>query len=137
MTSIHFLALTTDSASANDLLVKAAAKIILSKYGIPFTEDAHIRCILHAINLTVQDTLSALDEAPSTDEEDLYNSDKEAPPHWDPEEDNDQQALDKEKDTGSADTEEMDNADDEDDIAELQAQSQLKRVRHNLPFDSS
>lgn len=123
--------MTTDNASANIPLVETASRIILTKYGIPVNSDAHVQCILHAINLSVQDTLHALDEAPDPDEEDLYNSDKHAPPHWDPEEDDDKLALDKEPELSDDDLKNAEATlmdDDDDVVAELSTKSPLQRV---------
>ncbi len=122
----------TDNASTNIPLVETLLRLILTKYNVPVNTDAHIRCILHAVNLSVQDTLHALDEAPDPDVEDYYDTNKQAPAHWDPEEDNNQLALDEEanlsdKEQKKAADEDM-SVNDEDILEQLSDQSALKRV---------
>ncbi|KAF4609484.1 hypothetical protein D9613_012328 [Agrocybe pediades] len=88
--------LTTDNASVNDVLVATTGRLLLARYGIPFTPDMHIRCIAHVINLVVQSFLHALDEAADPETEDWYDLNKSAPLHYDITKDPDQIALDTE-----------------------------------------
>lgn len=94
--SVYFSALTTDNASVNDVLVKTTGRFILTRYGIPWTPDMHIRCIAHVVNLVVQAFLAAIDEADDPDEVDYYKLNKGNPIHYNVEEDEEQIALEAE-----------------------------------------
>ncbi len=124
--------MTTDNASANIPLVETSLRLILTKYNVPVNTNTHICCILHAVNLSVQDTLHALDEVPNPNVEDYYNTDKQAPAYWDPEEDNDQLALNEEANLSNEEQKKAADKDmsvnDEDILEQLSDQSALKRV---------
>ena len=89
----HFISLTTDNASMNDVIVSTVARCLLACYGIPYTPDEHIRCIAHVINLVIQDFLAAIDEADDPDDIDYYEINKNLPIHYDVTKDPDQLAL--------------------------------------------
>lgn len=93
----HFISLTTDNASVNDVIVATAARCLLARYGIPFTEDMHIRCIAHVINLVVQAFLHAIDEAVDPEVEDWYELNKDEPIYYDISKDPDQIELEDEE----------------------------------------
>ena len=93
----HFVSLTTDNASVNDVIVETTARCLLQRYNIPFTPDMHIRCIAHVINLIVQAFLAGMDEADDPDILDYYTLHKDAPVHYDVDDDEDQQALEAEE----------------------------------------
>lgn len=86
----------------NDVIVKTAARCLLTRYGIPESDDIHIRCIAHVINLMVQAFLVGMDEAEDPDELDWFEADSNIPLHYTPETDKDQVALEKEVDKEEA-----------------------------------
>ena len=92
-----------DNASVNDVIVETVARCLLTRYGIPESSNMHIRCIAHVINLVVQDFLAGMDEADDPDIFDWFESNKEAPLHYDPATDPEQLALEKETDDDTID----------------------------------
>ena len=87
----------------NDVIVTTAARCLLSRYGIPFTPDMHIRCIAHVINLVVQAFLFGINEGDDPEMDDWYELNKDAPVHFDINKDEEQQALDNEVLEGDGD----------------------------------
>ena len=133
----HFVSLTTDNASVNDVLVSTVARCLLARYGIPENKDAHIRCIAHVINLIVQAFLHGLEEVDDDpDIEDYFNTD--APIHYDVTQDKEQVALEDEEfgDEVLQEPEEMKFSEEEESemIDEVSAHSPLKRVSSNSPI---
>jgi hypothetical protein len=90
---IYFISLTSDNASGNDIIVETAAPCLLARYNIPWPPDMHIWCIAHIINLVVQAFLYGMDEADDPDMVDNFNSNKDAPIHYNVDEDEDQIAM--------------------------------------------
>ena len=83
-----------DNASANDVLARTLARLLLQRYGIKFeTKNAQIRCLAHVVNLVVQKILSALDEAEDPTDEDYYVLNKFMDFHYDPADDEELQDL--------------------------------------------
>jgi hypothetical protein len=80
------------------MIVTTAAQLMLARYGIPYTPDMHIRCIAHVVNLVVQAFLAAMDEADDPDMLDYFTLHKDAPLHYDVNEDKDQAELEAEAD---------------------------------------
>ncbi|KAJ3747488.1 hypothetical protein DFH05DRAFT_1393207, partial [Lentinula detonsa] len=95
---LHCISLTTDNASVNDIVVATVARSILTRYGIEWNPDGHIRCIAHVINLAVQDALASMDEADWSDNFDYFALNKDAPIHYDVEADEEQIAMEAEAD---------------------------------------
>lgn len=74
-----------DNASANDVLARTVALIILKRYGLHIhVDNSRIRCMPHVVNIIVQKMLSLLDEAEDPDLVDYFTLDKAAPIHYDP-----------------------------------------------------
>ena len=94
----HASSITTDNASANDVLVATVARCLLMRYGIPPSDNFHIRCLAHVVNLIVQAILSALGEADNPDACDYYELNKKNTDavHLDADADPDQVELDTE-----------------------------------------
>lgn len=93
---IYFISLTSDNASVNNVIVETVARCLLARYNIPWTPDMHIRCIAHVINLIVQAFLYGMDEADDPDIVDNFDSNKDAPIHYNVDEDEDQIAMENE-----------------------------------------
>jgi len=125
----YFISMTTDNASVNDVIVQTAARCLLERYDIPPTDDMHIRCIAHVINLVVQAFLAALDEAPDPDIHDLFDDAQDFPLHYDVGVDDAQIELEAEV----INEDELMDDDEllhifEDDLDSLSKESALKRV---------
>ena len=86
----------------NDVIVTVAARQILQWYGVPYQPDMHIRCIAHVVNLVVQAILHYFGEADDPETNDYHLDHKDKPIHFNPDEDEDQRALDKEHMTSMA-----------------------------------
>lgn len=62
-----------DSASANNVLARTLAGLLLERYGIHFSPaNGQIRCLAHIVNLVVQKILSALIDADDPEVNDWY-----------------------------------------------------------------
>lgn len=130
---IHFLALTMDNVSSNDVLARTLGQL-LTKYDVEFDPvNGQIRCMPHVINLVVQKILSVLcdaqvssDSVADPDVEDYHPTTKRYPVHYDPSEDADLAALEEEYDHKNTDSvqekedsdEDFDDDDDDDDGGE-------------------
>ncbi|KAI0060903.1 hypothetical protein BV25DRAFT_1806709, partial [Artomyces pyxidatus] len=137
---LHFLALTMDNAITNDVLARILAKLLMKRYGVPFhPENGQIRCLAHVVNLVVQKILSTALEADDPDIDDYYiRLNKHLPFHYDPESDEDLQALEEAVTAeGKADQETQDDFElaEEDEIEDTNAystMSALEKVSHRL-----
>jgi hypothetical protein len=113
----HFISLMTDNASVNNVIVETTAQCLLQHYSIPFMPDTHIRCIAHVINLIMQAFLAGMDKADDPNILDYYTLHKDAPVHYDVDENKDQQALEAEEieddDGMDVDVDDMDMDDEE------------------------
>ncbi|KAF4618026.1 hypothetical protein D9613_012868 [Agrocybe pediades] len=95
----------------------------------PSSEDMHIRCVAHVINLVVQAFLAGMDEAEDPEQLDWYETyHKKDPIHYDVNEDPEQKALDNEVD-GDEDSDDENweefGSDDED-------EEEIRRVRREV-----
>ena len=119
--------------------METAARCLLARYNIPWTPDMHIRCIAHVINLVVQAFLHGIDEADDSDIVDNFDSNKDAPFHYNVDEDEDQIAMENEamEDlTSQADVPESVNpAEEAMLVEEIAGQSPIKRVSVSYILD--
>lgn len=97
LTSLYCSCITTDNASANDVLVATVARCLLAWYNIPESPNLHVRCICHVVNLVVQSILHSIGEAENPDTTDYYALNKEHPVHVNVENDLEQLELDQEE----------------------------------------
>ncbi len=103
-----------DNASANDVLARTLAQLLLKRYGIHFNcENARIRCIAHVINLVVQQILSELSEADNPALADYYKLwNKHLPFHYEPDDDDENCQFSAEAQAASESSEDVIDIDD-------------------------
>ncbi|KAI0310424.1 hypothetical protein OF83DRAFT_1070552, partial [Amylostereum chailletii] len=71
----HFIAMTMDNVSSNDVLAHVLGRLLMKCYKIPFhPENGQIHCLTHVINLVVQKILSTLKEVDDPDIQDYYET---------------------------------------------------------------
>lgn len=129
--------LTTDNASVNTVMVEAIAGCLKTLYNISFHPDNHVRCINHVLNLTVQAILAELDEAEKCDDDehddncDSYLLNKDAPVYLDAESDDEQQALEenRQRDLDETEDEIIVEKLEKDEASQMSTGSPVKRVR--------
>jgi hypothetical protein len=99
LTPHHLIATTLDNAAYNDVLIRTLSQLLIEKFDIQYVpENGQVRCLAHVVNLVVQKILALLEEADDPDIVDYYASNKDQPIHYDPEDDEDLQALENEVD---------------------------------------
>lgn len=147
-----------DNASANDVLARTLAQLLLKRYGIHFNcENARVRCIAHVVNLVVQQILSELSEADDPALADYYALwNKHLPFHYDVDADDENCQFDAEVATGGApdiinldsagadsgsELDDLENAAadasfDADELKEFQGQTALKKVSNMISSTS-
>ena len=90
----YFLAIVMDNASNCDTLARILGVLLMERYGIPFhSNNAHIRCLSHVVNIVVQTILKNLNEADDPDVNDWYEANKNLPIHYDADMDPEQQEM--------------------------------------------
>ncbi|KLO07204.1 hypothetical protein SCHPADRAFT_984499, partial [Schizopora paradoxa] len=126
----HFIALTMDNASANDVMAETTGQLLGQRYNIGFhPENGRVRCVAHVVNLVAQKFLSVLSEAKDPDDEDYYTANKHLPTHYDVNTDPDVLAMENEDADGGS---EEDADADEELTTEVHGTnvSPLKKVSH-------
>ncbi|KAF5372244.1 hypothetical protein D9758_004983 [Tetrapyrgos nigripes] len=102
------MTITMDNASSCDTLATALGVLLEERYRIHFhPENNCIRCLAHIVNLVVQAVLRGLEEAEAIDDNDYFLLNKDAPIHYNEDDDEDLKAMEAEKfdEDGSADDE--------------------------------
>lgn len=90
----YFLAIVMDNASNCDTLAHILGVLLMERYGIPFhSNNAHIQCLSHVVNIVVQTILKNLNEADDPDVNDWYEANKNLPMHYDADMDPEQQEM--------------------------------------------
>ncbi|KZP08161.1 hypothetical protein FIBSPDRAFT_725138 [Athelia psychrophila] len=88
-----------------DVLARVLGTLLSERYGLTFHSDnARIRCLAHIVNIIVQTILKQFDEADDPDLTDYYETMKNLPVHYSPEDDEDLQEMEREafEDIGNA-----------------------------------
>ena len=125
---IYFISLTADNASVNDVLIATVSCILLTKYGIPESNNHQIRCICHIVNLVIQAILATLGEVDDPTENNCFLLKKDQLFHLDSKMDPDQLALDQEEFQEDAKNVEPENIAMEDEEKLEATQSPLSKV---------
>lgn len=120
-----------DNAPSMDVLARILGILLSERYGLSFHSDnARIRCLAHIINIVVQTILKYLDEADDPNLVDYYETMKNLPVHYNPDEDEELKEMEQEK---YDETESSEVGEDEVSAEELpedaEALSPVKKVR--------
>jgi hypothetical protein len=97
MDLLYLLAVALDNAPPNDVLLRALARFLREKFDIQFVPaNSQIRCLAHVVNLVVQKILAALGDVVDPDITDDYLPNKDAPFHYNSDDDPALQELERE-----------------------------------------
>lgn len=87
-----------DNVSNCDLLAYVLGVLLMECYGLPFhSNNAHIQCLAHVVNIVIQTILKQLNEANDPDINDWYEANKNQPVHYNVNKNKDQREMELEK----------------------------------------